>query len=236
MSSGEIQLRISRRARRLRIDVSARGGVIVVIPEGTPRDVVRRFVIEKREWIRRARTRVEAEADALLQPLGPPVPESLQLRALGREYAVEIRAAKRGRVDVDGERLHVHGPREPARIRATLARWLKGTARDHFVPRLDALAETHGLGYERVAVRGQRTRWASCSGRGTISLNYKLLFLPPALVDHVLLHELAHTRHLNHSRQFWELLARLDPHWRRHHAALARAARWLPAWVEMDAR
>lgn len=234
MSSGEIQLRISRRARRLRIDVSARRGVVVVIPEGTPQDVVRRFVAEKREWIRRARTRIEEQAGAELQPAGPPVPNSLDLRALRCEYTVKTRAADRARVEVDGNLLRVHGPREAARIRATLANWLKGTARTHLVPRLDMLADEHGFAYQRASVRGQRTRWASCSSRGTISLNYKLLFLPPALVDHVLLHELAHTRHLNHSQRFWDLLARLDPHWRRHHAALARAARWLPAWVEMD--
>lgn len=232
--AAEIQLRISRRARRLRIDVSARRGVVVVVPEGTPSEVVNRFVIAKRRWIRQARDRVAVEAGAALEPQGPPVPEALNLRAIGEHHAVTVTADARSRVVCDGDGVHVRGPTDPPAVRAALVRWLKKRARGHLVPRLAGHAREHGLDYARTAVRGQRTRWASCSGRGTISLNYKLLFLPPALVDHVMLHELAHTRFLDHSDRFWRLLARLDPHWRAHHAVLARAARWLPAWVEIE--
>lgn len=235
MSRSPFQLRISRRASRLRIDVSARRGVIVVVPEGTPREIVHRFVHAKRGWIRRARERVEAEAGELARP-DESVPARLDLRALGVEYPVE-RVAGSGdqvRVDCDGERVLVAGADDTAEARMALARWLKRVGRRQLVSRLAELAARHDLHYERAAVRGQRTRWGSCSGRGTISLNYKLLFLPPALVDHVMLHELAHTRHLDHSPDFWRLLGELDPNWRSHHTALTRAMRWLPAWVEMD--
>lgn len=208
--------------------------MVVVVPEGTPDEVVRRFILAKRRWIQRARHRVAHEAGAELRPTGPEVPDRLNLRAIGRTRTVEALPEGRSRVEEAGERVRVHGAESASAIRAALARWLKGQAREHLVPRLADHAREHGLSYARTAVRGQRTRWASCSGRGTISLNYKLLFLPPALVDHVMLHELAHTRHLDHSPRFWELLARLDPHWRAHHAVLARAARWLPAWVEIE--
>lgn len=234
MATGEIQLRISRRARRLRIDVSARRGVVVVVPQGTPSEVVNRFVIAKRRWIRRARDRVAHEATAEVQPAGPEIPESLNLRAIDRTHPVEVVGGDRVRVRCDDAVVRVEGAGEPRAVRAAVADWLKRCGREHLTPRLAAHARHHGLHYERTAVRGQRTRWASCSGRGTISLNYKLLFLPPALVDHVMLHELAHTRYLDHSPQFWAFLAELDPNWRAHHAVLARAGRWLPAWVEMD--
>jgi len=237
LAKGEFQLRISRRARRLRIDVSARRGVVVVVPEGTPRDIVHRFVHAKRGWIRRARDRVAAEAAALVRP-DESVPGRLELRAIEREYTVALAppgAAARARARCDGDCVHV-AARDEASARGALAEWLKRQARRELVPRLRELARHHAFEFERAAVRGQRTRWASCSGRGTISLNFKLLFLPPSLVEHVMLHELAHTRHLDHSDRFWSLLAELDPNWRAHHAALTRASRWLPAWVEMDAR
>jgi len=232
VASRTIQLRISRRARRLRIDVSARRGVVVVVPAGTPREVVSRFVIAKRRWIRRARERVLDHANA--SDNAEAVPARLELRALGEDLEVVSGGADARRVHYDGHRLVVPGSSDPAVVRAAIVAWLKGHARANLVPRLAEHARRHELSYARTAVRGQRTRWASCSGRGTISLNYKLLFLPPALVDHVMLHELAHTRHLNHSQRFWDFLADLDPHWRSHHAALARASRWLPAWLEWE--
>ena len=237
MADDDIEFRTSRRAARMRIDVSARQGVVVVVPQGTPQPTVERFVAAKRGWIRRARDRVAADAAVGLDPNEPAVPDTLDLRALERTVTVEVVEGQRRRTMVPtrgaGDRLRVAAG-SPAEIRAALAAWLKGETRRRLVPRLDALAEHHGLSYERAAVRGQRTRWASCSGRGTISLNFRLLFLPPPLADHVLLHELAHTRHLNHSQRFWNLLAQLDPDWRGHDAALRRAREWIPRWVELD--
>lgn len=234
MVPGEYQLRVSRRARRLRIDVSAHRGVVVVVPEGTPEAAVQEFVRAKRGWVRRARERVRADAEVLRAP-DETVPRRLQLRALGLDFTVEtVAAGDRRRVERQGDRVRVTGAEDPAAVRTALTGWLKRLARRRLLPRLAELSRQHGLEYERAAVRGQRTRWGSCSGRGTISLNYKLLFLPPALVDHVLVHELAHTRHLDHSPRFWALLAHLDPDWRAHHEALKAGMEWLPAWVEME--
>jgi predicted metal-dependent hydrolase len=233
LESGEYELRISRKARRLRIDVSARRGVVVVVPAGTPQAAVREFIDAKQAWVQRARARVAAQARELAQP-DEAVPSELELRALGRCYRVECTDGERPRVACRGSRVRLAGATDEAHARALLTHWLKRRARERIGERLRELAEHHGFDYKRINVRGQRTRWASCSSRGTISLNYKLLFLPPELVDHVLLHELAHTRHLNHSQRFWRLLARLDPDWRQHHEALGQATQWLPAWVEMD--
>lgn len=234
MPRNEFQLRISPRATRMRIDVSASRGVIVVVPEGTPDAAVRRFVNDKRSWIDRARDRVTAEAELYDRAEPGELPRRLRLRALEADYPVRFEAGERARVECNGQRVLVRGGSNAAEQRAALVAWLKRRGREHLPPWLGRLARAHGFEYRRVAVRGQRTRWASCSGRGTISLNFKLLFLPRPLVDHVLLHELAHTRHLNHSDHFWRLLARLDPDAGRHHRALTRARRWLPQWVELD--
>lgn len=79
----------------------------------------------------------------------------------------------------------------------------KTEAKNRIISRLRQLAAQHGFSYGKVAIRNQKTRWGSCSVKGNISLNMKLVALPPELADYVLLHELVHTRVHNHSRKFW---------------------------------
>jgi len=80
-------------------------------------------------------------------------------------------------------------------------------------------------------VRKQRTRWGSCSTRGTITLNVCLLFQPPEVVRYLYLHELTHLRHMNHSARFWAAVGRLEPAWRELDAQLARGWQRVPAWL-----
>lgn len=121
---------------------------------------------------------------------------------VAREHLRRQRALEAARLDPD----------VLARLRALAARDLP--------PRLLELARAHGFTVTAVSVRNQRTRWGSCSRSGRISLNWRLIQLPPAVCDYVLLHELTHLRHLNHSARFWRELARICPHY-------AEARRWL---------
>ena len=109
---------------------------------------------------------------------------------------------------------------EAARLPDGVEAHLRRLAARELPARLDELARQHGFRVAGVSIRNQRTRWGSCSRSGRISLNWRLLRLPPDIRDYVLLHELAHLRHLNHSTRFWRELARLCP----HHA---EARRWL---------
>ena len=116
-------------------------------------------------------------------------------------------------------------------VHAALRRWLRRRARHHLVARLEDLSARHGLPYRRATIRFQRTRWGSCSSRGTISLNARLMFLPPDLVRCVLLHELCHTVHLDHGPRFRALLESLEPDHRVLHRALRHGSRHIPAWA-----
>ena len=82
----------------------------------------------------------------------------------------------------------------------------KTEAKKRIIARLAELAKQHGFTYNKVTIRNQRTRWGSCSAKNNISLNIKLVALPPELFDYVILHELVHTRVHNHSRKFWHEL------------------------------
>ncbi|MCK4609306.1 MAG: M48 family metallopeptidase, partial [Gammaproteobacteria bacterium] len=103
-----------------------------------------------------------------------------------------------------------------------LHKWLQRKGRYHLVPWLNSLSKTTGLVYNKVAIRGQRTRWGSCSSARNINLNYKLLFLQPELVDYIIIHELCHLTHFNHSADFWQLVAKFQPEHRELRKQLKR--------------
>lgn len=94
-------------------------------------------------------------------------------------------------------------------LRKTITNIITRKAKEMLPARLETLARAHGLKYSRCSVRNTRTRWGSCSGRGSISLNIRLVLLPGELIDYVLLHELCHTVEMNHSERFWNMLDRL---------------------------
>lgn len=108
------------------------------------------------------------------------------------------------------------------RARDEQNRLLRKKARDFLPYRLAYLAKLHGYEYTKVKLAHQGTRWGSCTTGGVISLNIELMRLPEELRDHVLLHELAHLKHPNHSAEFWGELAAHDPKWREHRERLKR--------------
>lgn len=118
--------------------------------------------------------------------------------------------------------------------RAALRGWLADRARERLSSWVASLAQEHGFRFDKVTVRHQKTRWGSCSPRGRISLNLKLLFLPDDLVRHVLVHELCHTVHLDHSSEFWSLVGRYEPDFKVKRSRLRDAWQHVPRWLESE--
>jgi len=224
------RLRYSSRARRMRIEIRPDRSLLIVVPSDTREDQWLHFVLGRRNWIRKALDRLPpVEHESVPSQV---LPECIELPCIEAKYELIHRAGKQNRVTASDDRLVVSTNEASLELaRQTLRRWLMQQARTEFTLRLDQLSVSTGLGFGKLSVRGQKTRWGSCSAKGNISLNYKLLFMPTALVDHVILHELVHTRHLNHSDRFWALLEQHDPATRQHRKALRRAARELPGWL-----
>jgi predicted metal-dependent hydrolase len=109
---------------------------------------------------------------------------------------------------------------EGADLRPAIEMALRAVAAAELPPRCLALAATHGLEVARVSVRNQRSRWGACSARGVITLNWRLVQMPPSVSDYVVLHELMHLRHANHARRFWREVEKVCADWR-------EAERWL---------
>ena len=217
------KFRSSRRAKRLTIQVHAGGKVEVIIPAGVSDRVVSRFVAKHRKWI--------AEQVALSPPL-PSIerPESIWLGAVEQSVAVEVvwdQGTPRYKAEEDCVKLS--GP--ASSHLKLLQRWLKSAAQWHLAPRMRALSTRTGLSPRKVCFRLQKTRWGSYSQSGTLSLNATILLLPRELCDYVMLHELCHIQHLDHSPAFWSLLDRHCPGARQLDHALDSAQGLIPLWV-----
>ena len=222
----DYRLRVSSRARRVSLRIKPWVGLEVVVPKRFPQQQIGRILQQHEEWIRRQLARHAPNLAA------PPLPGEIRLPALGGCWSVEIDAALDSLRELPGHRLHIPADRRLAI--ESLRGWIRRQARRHLPARLRELARQHGFGYERVSIRSQKSRWGSCSSRGTISLNDQLLFLRPEAVDYLLIHELCHTREMNHSPRFWALVEACCPDWKALDAELSPGLEKVPDWFRHD--
>jgi predicted metal-dependent hydrolase len=222
-------VRISRRARRMSMRVFPGGRVEVVVPPGAGVPAIERFVARHRDWAER-RSR---ELLKLAPKAADREPVEVELALLDQRWSVGYATASRVRLHEDGPaRLLVQGPDAAERHASqALVPWLMRLASLELGVRLQLLAREIGLDYHRMVIRRQRTRWGSCSTQGTISLNVCLMFQRPEVVRYLMIHELCHRRHMNHSKRFWSLVASFEPEWKPLDVELLQGWRSVPAWV-----
>jgi predicted metal-dependent hydrolase len=201
-------VRRSERAHRVRVTVDLERGVEVVLPRRAAEREAAAAISELRPWIERRLSELDG-ARAAIAARGDSVPYLDEILAL-------VAQPGRKRVVRRGETLLVPASEN----RAALERWFRRAARGEIAARLDRACALTGSSYSGLVIRGQRTRWASCSPSGTMSFNWRLLLAPAAVLDYVVWHEVCHLEVMDHSPRFWTLLAELWPDYRRH-------ARWL---------
>ncbi|MHC1742210.1 MAG: M48 family metallopeptidase [Syntrophobacteraceae bacterium] len=226
------RIRESKRARRVLLRVLAEGTLEVVVPPGFNCRRVPEIVSGHEGWIQRTLAKLERKRLSVREA---GLPTEVNFPATGALVYVHvapglspdmqlIRAAAT-EILIEGDPEDVEG------CRALLRHWLRGQAKRILIPWLSRTSLESGLHYRLAQIRSQRTRWASCSARGTISLNEKLLFLTPDLVRYVFIHELCHTVHLSHSPAFWALVRQFEPNCSTLNAALRQANHLIPAWA-----
>ncbi|HEY6776037.1 MAG TPA: SprT family zinc-dependent metalloprotease [Thermoleophilaceae bacterium] len=211
MTAIPYRIRRSPRARNARILVDGEG-VEVVVPRRFPLRDVEPLVREKQAWIERTLRRIEVAR----QEFPPPrLEHGGEVPYLGERLTLNVRR-ERGRT-----RAHVKRRGGTLRValgdgslRDALESWYRRRAQVEVGSRLDAAVARAGTHYTTLSIRGQRTRWASCSSSGAMSFNYCLLLAPAEILDYVVEHEVAHLELHDHSRRFWDLLASRYPEWR----------------------
>jgi predicted metal-dependent hydrolase len=194
-----------RRARRYVARVTADGVVRLTVPRGASIAGGLAFVEREAAWVAGEWERLRKRADWN---------HGTDVRYRGEL----LRVVREGNALVVGDvRLRCANGADP---RAVLDAYWRAEAVRDLPARCAELAARHGLAPTSVRVRNQRSRWGACSGRGAITLNWRLIQMPPDVADYVMLHELAHLRQPNHSRRFWREVESLCPGWR-------AAERWL---------
>lgn len=224
-------VRKSARAKRLMIKVYPRGRVEVVVPRRTRAAEVQEFVRENATWIRDARNAFAMEHS----PESFALPKRIDLPGAGLTVSVRY-VARPGSKSVhfrySGSELVLTGRTDNDKLCLdAIRRALSSIAKAWFEPQLLALSRAMHAPYRKMQVRAQRTCWGSRSSSGTISLNFCLLFLEPALVRYLMIHELSHGRHMNHSKRFWNLVGKFEPDYRRLDRALTDSWREVPGWL-----
>jgi predicted metal-dependent hydrolase len=204
------RVRRSPRAQRVRVTVDGTGAVEVVLPACAADRRAAEAVRELRPWIeRRRRAAARAAAEVARAPGTVPylgealhlVPQRGRTRAHRRGAALLVPAADTA---------------------AALERWYRRQARAEIAARLGAATARAGTRYRGLTIRGQKTRWGSCSASGAMSFNWRLLLAPEPVLDYVVEHEVCHLEVMDHSPRFWRLLESRVPDWRRHAAWLRR--------------
>lgn len=218
---GEITVHKRRGTRSVHIKIGNDGRYQATAPFYTPLIFIKQVINNSRAELRKL-----AEHTSITQPY-------IDGQAVGKNHTISVvptQMVKKPTTKVLRERLIVYmppgvdlgQPEVQQQIRDTVITILRREAKAYLPKQLAALSHEHSFTYERIRFSHASGRWGSCSSGGTISLNIALMKLPDELIRYVLIHELCHTRQMNHSDAFWAEVAALDPHYKLHKRQIAK--------------
>jgi predicted metal-dependent hydrolase len=205
----------SGRSCRVWLKVGSRTGLTIVVPAGYDIAAIPGLLAKKSHWI----------LGKLAKYGMPPLPAAgRKLKSgdsvpyLGRRLKVIERFSPRSpeSVTLKATRIVVNAGSQDGRLNELVKGWYRLQAEKLLAKRTGELCRALGVTCNRLSVREAKTRWGSCSQKGNLSLNWKLIMAPEAVIDYVIIHELSHLKELNHSKKFWSLVAARCPQWRKH--------------------
>jgi len=200
------------------------GELQVSTPPHTPTFFIERFLEQQKDWIQQHQQHVLAR---------PHFYDANQVTIFGKEYAIIIRSSDStpSQVETTTSEVIVHllktgkilTPKEKAaKIKKLIEAFLKQTATHYIVRRTQQLGAQMHTQYFGLTLREQKSRWGSCSSKGNLNFNWRLVHFPTEIIDYVIVHELAHRTHMNHSASFWNLVGIYDPDCPKHKGWLKR--------------
>ncbi len=221
------RVRVSNRSKHLRLVIENGGQLWVVVPKGFDSGDLCRVLESKKGWLSK-------NLSLLSGPGGSGSPGQAcptEALYLGRRYPIRIRygAVAGATLEYDGTAFRIILPfdrqeveRMANTVRALLEKWYRRQAAELFPARLSHYNRDWRLTYNGIRIKGQRTRWGSCSAKKNLNFNWRLLMAPLEVLDYVVVHELAHLMELNHSPKFWQLVQSRCPAYRQHRVWLRR--------------
>lgn len=210
LPGGAVSVRLTRRPRQS-VGIRIKDGEVELIaPAAVSLAALQDILARKSRWIASHLARHHAEQGA--RSSEPP-----HVQLAGRRYTLQCIAATRHQAQLAGDTLQLAGPQleQPARLAARIVAYLQQQARQRFAARLEYWEQHAARPLAGWGLSSARTRWGSCTGKGVVRLNWRLVQAPESVLDYVIAHELAHLLHMNHSPAFWSEVARLYPGWQR---------------------
>jgi predicted metal-dependent hydrolase len=203
--STQVDRIIRSKRRTVALIVESDGSVTVRAPMRLPERAIREFVEKHVDWVEKKKTEMRAVVPAQSKQYQP----GETFLYLGREYSLEIVQGQHKKLTLE-DRFKIT---ESALGNAELVfqNWYRQQAKQWIVERVKHLAKCHQLHYEKIKITSARTRWGSCSPKNTLSFSWRLMLTQPEVIEYVIIHELAHTVHHNHSKRFWNLVEKLLP-------------------------
>ncbi len=229
------QIRLSKRAKYMRLTFSDSKGLVVTQPAGVCEHVLNDWINSQQDWISRNFDRINARHHASSKDFLLERPQQIHIPLLKQTLQIKYHPNTSHQITTDYDGLNtltLSGMTDNTEFCIhVLQKWLQQYARQPLGQLLEQMAAVTGLQYNNYRIKAQRTRWGSCSSKGNINLNYKLALMPERWARYTVVHELCHTVELNHSKRFWTLVGQFIPDYKTTHAEMKDAALVLPQWV-----
>ncbi|MBI4266978.1 MAG: M48 family metallopeptidase [Chloroflexi bacterium] len=188
-------------------------GLTVVLPKGCAMKRAAQFIREKQDWILRHFARFD-EMKSCPQRTEITPGDVVPYLGAKLKVCVEVNAGRTECVRLERDRLTASLTGTGRRLNMVLEQWYRTRAAELITAKVAGWSQRLKVRCNRISIREQRTRWGSCSAKGNLSFNWKLLMAPEAVIDYVVIHELCHLKELNHSGKFWQFVASYCPGWR----------------------
>ena len=217
----------NKRSKSIRLKIEQGGKVVVVSPRFVPKFIINQFVKKHQDWIVNSLKKTSN---------GTKFDSATHTFIFGKKYKREIAysATKKTGIYVTGDKL-IFNPLTPPetttaknkqkwdkKFQKKVNDFLKNTASHYIIKRTHKLAKRMNLKFNKITLRKQKTRWGSCSSQRNLNFNWKLAHFDTAIIDYVIIHELSHLVHMNHSRDFWDLVKKYNPAYLKHRGWLKR--------------
>ncbi len=216
-----------RRARYVKLRISKPFTIVITVPYRFNLNEMASILEEKKAWITKQWLYFKSRYTEVL-------PDKITISMLDETWSVSYMACD-AKLEIFQRPSHelvlVGSVKDQAMCKQMLIAWLKDRAKIYLTEKIKTLSIQHKLDFNSVTIRDQKSLWGSCTRDKAINLNYRLMFLPNKLAEHVIIHELCHTKHLNHSDKFWKLVDQCDPDLILHKRELRQADKYIPGWI-----
>jgi predicted metal-dependent hydrolase len=212
-------IKVSNRARYVRIEIRPDGHLVVTRPAHVSLSSIEGILSKKKQWIFFQREKLKQSS---IHHLRQTYQNGDPFLYMGEEVFLQVSHEEIARplIRLHGKRLETIIPcsvskeETPVVLREAIERWYRMEAKRVIPERVHELAVREGLTYNRIFIKGQKTRWGSCSTLGNLNFNWRLMMCPPEVIDYIIIHELCHLSEMNHSQRFWNLVASRCPNYK----------------------